>query len=102
MLISHSPPSHPAPPSTSPSAPPAPDNGDVPKLEDVFDGSKAKFGPAHSKYIASAQVPHSIDSKAYYDADADAAEATRYYSGVAGITDPAKKTAALHDLVTST
>ena len=87
---------------SAPKAPAAADDGGVPKLDDLFDGSKPKFSPAYNKYIASTQVPHSIDPKAYYDADADAAEASRYYSQVSTVSDPSKRISALRDLVTQT
>jgi endonuclease G len=82
-------------------APAPPSDGSVAKLDDLFDGSKPKFGPAYSKFIAATQVPHSIDPKVYYDAAADSAHQQVYYAGVANLP-PAQLTAGLRSLVTET
>ena len=75
---------------------------DVAQLEDLFKGSRPKFGPAYEKFIASTQVPHSVAPSAYYDEDADKKLAETYYAAVANLTDPAERTSQLRSLVTQT
>ena len=88
-------------PKNGPAAPPAGDSP-VANLDDLFDGSKPKFGPDYSKYIASTQVPHSVDPKAYYDQAADSAHQQVYYANVSNLTDPKQRMAGLRTLVTQT
>jgi len=74
----------------------------LPKLEDLFTGSKPHFGKPYDKFIAASQVPHPEPSAAYYDEAADAARAREYYGGIAELSDPAERTRGLRDLVGST
>ena len=86
------------PPVNRPQQPPKPV---VPAIEDIFKGSRPKFGRPFDKYIASTQVPRVVDPKSYYDGAADGKAATAYYSEVAGLA-PQERTDRLRSLVTST
>lgn len=75
---------------------------ELPRLEELFDGSKPKFSKKYDKYISAVQVPHPIeDPKAYYDEAADLKVAAEYYSDIEGLSGE-DKMAALRDLVTDT
>ncbi len=78
---------------------PSPEAYEPPKIEDLFDGSKPKFGKLYDKYIASTQVPHPVDNTEYYDAAKDAQAASEFYGNIATISDPAERTAQLRKLV---
>ena len=39
-----------------------PESYDPPSLDDLFEGSKPKFGKIYDKYIASTQVPHAVEA----------------------------------------
>ena len=67
----------------------------VPELEDLFKGSRPKFGKPYDKFIASTQVPRVPIATEYYDQQADELAAASYYGSVTG-------TDALRALVTQT
>ena len=71
-------------PSLLPRTPQAPKRSQpaVPELEDLFKGSRPKYGKPYDKFISAAQVPQSIESLAYYDEKADVAAAQSYYAGL--------------------
>lgn len=68
----------------------------VPELEDLFKGSRPKYGKPYDKFISAAQVPHPVDALAYYDEKADLAAAQSYYATLAPGTE------ALRTLVSQT
>ena len=73
----------------------------LPKLEDLFSGSKPRFDKTYDKFIAASQVPHPEPAREYYDEAQDAARAREYYGGLADLKDPAERTQKLRDLVRS-
>lgn len=76
-----------------------PESYDPPSLDDLFEGSKPKFGKIYDKYIASTQVPHAVEADEYYNAAEDAKVAETFYGDVGSISDPAQRTAQLRKLV---
>lgn len=84
-------------PSTPPPRPPAAKRTApvVPELEDIFKGSRPKFGKPYNKFIAAAQVPQALAPSDYYDEKADRLAAAQYYGSARGTAD-------LRALVTST
>lgn len=80
---------------------PIPPDAPLPKLEDVFDGGKAKYGKLHDKFIAATQVPDAVPPESYYNPVADKAAAQAYYADISNMA-PAERMGALRDLVTST
>lgn len=99
-------PSHPTQSvSTSKAAPSqaasSPQEFQLPKLEDLFKGSKPSFGKTYDKFIAASQVPHPEPPAEYYDEAKDAARAREYYGDLASLSEATERTAKLRDLVTS-
>lgn len=85
-----------------PQSAPRPQELQLPKLEDLFTGSKPHFGKPYDKYIAAEQVPHPEPAPSYYDASKDAARAREYYGDLARLPDGSERIGKLRDLVTST
>ncbi|MBN9418408.1 MAG: endonuclease [Candidatus Eremiobacteraeota bacterium] len=85
----------PASPPPRPQVPAKRSQQTVPQLEDLFKGSRPKFGKPYEKFISSTQVPHPQAPLEYYDEQADQAAAAAYYGSVRG-------TEGLRELVTST
>jgi endonuclease I len=78
------------------------ETGDLPAIEDLFKGSKPRFGKSYDRFIASTQVPHTEASSEYYDAAKDAQTAAAYYAAIPGGTTPQQRTEALRRLVKET
>lgn len=78
----------------------SPQEYDQPPVEDLFEGSKPKFGEVYNKYIASTQVPHPEEAGEYLDEAADAKMAASFYSKLDGLSGDARMKA-LRELVTS-
>jgi endonuclease G, mitochondrial len=71
-----------------------------PPLDELFEGSKPKWGATYNKYISSTQVPHSVESTEYYDPAADQKIASEFYANLDGLTGQ-ERMQALRGLVSS-
>ncbi len=88
-------------PASCPSNPDKDPGGyDLPKVGDLFDGSKPNFGRVYDKYISATQVPQSFGPNEYYDAEADRQTASAYYGELESLSDPKVRNAKLRELLT--